>query len=323
MTEQILIRNYFMRTKGSRPDVILGIGDDCALLKPMIDHELAVSTDTLVAGIHFLENTAPEDIGYRALAVNLSDLAAMGATPAWVSLALCLPKENNNDSWMRSFTQGFFELLDTTNAELIGGNLSGGPLVITAQVFGWIPTGQALRRSGAQPGDTIYVTGTLGDAGLALKNLKENYSLNVPDREFIWQRFYRPEARLAVGTTLRGIANAAIDVSDGLAADLGHILEASHVGATLFADDLPLSTALKNNTTREEQIRLALTAGDDYELCFTVAPEQEQKLKQVFNTIDCRYSAVGKIEKLPGCRCIHKNGAVFSLQSTGFDHFVQ
>lgn len=310
-----IIAQYFTQQSGLRPDVTLGSGDDCALLRIPPDHELAVSIDTLVVGVHFSAGDDPFNLGHKALAVNLSDLAAMGAEPAWITLALTLPKIDEN--WLTAFSKGFFTLAQHYNLQLVGGDLTRGPLSITIQAHGFIPSGMALRRSGANPGDVIYVTGTLGDAGLALQCMHNN--ITAPPA--ILQRLNHPEPRIAAGLALRNIASSAIDISDGLAADLAHILDSSGVGAVLNVDSLPFSYTLKNSVKPKEAAQLALSSGDDYELCFTVPKEHEATLATAFDQLDCSYHAIGHIELQPGLRIHHQDGTVFKLDQEGFLHF--
>lgn len=298
MNEFQLIDHFFSRHQTKRKDVILGIGDDAALLQPPAGQVLAISTDTLVADIHFFADAAPKEIGYRSLAVNLSDLAAMGAEPAWVMLSITLP--NADEKWLQDFSQGFFQLIDQYNLQLVGGDTTKGPLSITVQVIGFVPPDKALKRNGAKPGDKVYVTGTLGDAGLALQSKKS----------------YAPIPRVQIGLALRGIATSCIDISDGLAADLNHILAASHVAAQIIVDDLPLSAELKKLPPKEAW-SLALSAGDDYQLCFTVPPQHESQLKNVNDQI--KY--IGVIEQGSGLQLKQRNGQIFMLEKTGFKHF--
>jgi thiamine-monophosphate kinase len=328
MTEFDVIAHYFSQTFPKRTDVILGIGDDAALCTVPKGMQLAVSMDTLVEGVHFPSTTSPEDIGYKALAVNLSDMAAMGATPAWMTLALTCPKVN--ETWLKRFSQGLLELAQAAQVSLIGGDMTQGPLTITIQITGFVPTGQALQRRGAQPGDGIYVTGTLGDAGFGLALIQEKISLNPKGGEespcgdmgaaskFVKYRLNRPTPRLKIGKALRGIASSAIDISDGLVADLGHILTASDVGATLQLENLPLSKVLHDYLSPEQAKHFALSAGDDYELCFTVPPNQEKALQDALETNT--YTRIGTIEKENGLRCLDEKRQIF-VPKKGYQHF--
>ena len=325
LNEFELINHFFKQQARYRPDVILGIGDDAALLQIPEGQLLAVTTDTLIAGVHFPENSKPFDIAYKALAVNLSDLAAMGAEPAWISLALTLPEADQ--VWLEEFCNGLFTLIKKFNLQLIGGDTTRGHLSITITAQGFVPANNALRRSGAKPGDKIYVTGTLGDAGLALQLIKNNatYSacekiLTEKEKQFIFQRFNRPEPKVEAGLVLRNIASSAIDISDGLAADLNHILQASNVGATIIVDNLPLSSVLKK-INFNDALTLALSAGDDYELCFTISPEKEQLLKSAFEKLNVFHTFIGIIEKNTELRLHDRHGQSFVLDKQGFKHF--
>lgn len=315
------IQHFFKQEKNNRKDVILGIGDDAALLKVSLDQLLVVSTDTLVSGRHFSENTLPTDIGYKALAVNLSDLAAMGAEPAWILLALTLP--NADEIWLRKFTDGFFPLMQRFQLQLVGGDMTQGPLTITVQALGFVPPGKALCRIGARAGDRIYVTGTLGDAGLALELINKKNCLGLTSSQIftVKQRLNRPEPRVEIGLALRDIASSAIDVSDGLVADLGHILSANQVGAILQLEKLPLSYSLQT-LPREKAWQLALSSGDDYELCFTVPALHERALQQHLTTLNTAYTCIGTIKKEPELILLDKNGSTFSFDKTGYQHFL-
>ncbi len=316
-----LIQLFFNQETKSRKDVVLGIGDDAALLQVPFDQQLVVTTDTLVAARHFHTNTLPEDIGYKALAVNLSDLAAMGAEPAWILLALTLPSAD--ESWLRQFIKGFFSLMQQFQLQLVGGDLTQGPLTITVQALGFVPTGKALCRRGARVGDRIYVTGSLGDAGLALEALqkKENFGLTPTQILTVTQRLNRPDPRVDVGLALRDIASSAIDVSDGLAADLHHLLSANRVGAILQLEKLPLSESLLS-LPRESAWNLALSSGDDYELCFTVPESRESILQQHLQVLKTPYTCIGSIKKDRGLLLLDEKGSVFNSDKTGFQHFV-
>lgn len=316
LDEFSLIEKYFKNQTLSRPDVLLGIGDDAALLKIPPNCLLVSSTDTLVEETHFLPKTLPFDIGYKALAVNLSDLAAMGAEPAWMMLALTLP--NVHKKWLDEFTDGLFQLANQFNVQLIGGDTTRGPLTITIQVQGFVPPHQALCRSGAKIGDKIYVSGTLGDAGLGLQVALGNYNLPNEDKLFVLQRLNQPIPKIQLGIGLRELARSAIDISDGLLADLNHVLKSSHVGAHIFAENLPLSTTLQNQLPLVEAQRLALTAGDDYELCFTVPPIKENELISRLRDLKIHCCCIGEIEEKLGLRISGFSG---ELSKLGFQHF--
>ncbi len=315
MREHQLIQSFFEKQNIKRPDVILGIGDDAAVVTVPEKQQLVVATDTLVAGVHFPENTSPEDIGYKALAVNLSDLAAMGATPAWASLAITLP--NADETWLHAFCQGFFELAAQHNVQLIGGDTTQGPLTVTVSVQGFVPQGEALTRTRAKAGDEIYVTGYLGAAGLALRALSEG---RAPSETQTTQ-LNRPVPRVAAGMALRNIASAAIDISDGLAADLGHIVQQSQVGACITLAALPVSAQLAAAVSPEERIELALHAGDDYELCFTAPLAKREALAKAFADLDCPYCCIGVIYNEAGLRGITPDGETSLIETRGYEHF--
>lgn len=314
-----LINRYFSQQDPQRADTLLGIGDDCALLQPPVDRCLAVSTDTLVEGVHFHKGADPFSLGHKALAVNLSDLAAMGAQPAWVTLALTIP--SIEEDWLAAFASGFLTLAKTHNVQLVGGDTTQGPRTITVQVIGFSSHGQAIKRSGAKSGDMIYVTGTLGDAALAF--LAETGRFNVPQNQLrdLQERLHRPQPRLIQGRDLRNIASATIDISDGLAADLGHILQASKVGASIDSRMLPLSDAVKNYITLTNDLTLPLTFGDDYELCFTVPPDKIRALDQLATTWECGCCCIGQIEKTQGLHYQH-NDHTINIDNPGYQHFT-
>lgn len=309
-----LIRRFFTRPP-CRGQTRLGVGDDGALLAPRRDQTLVATIDTLVSGVHFFPEVDPASLGHRALAVNLSDLAAMGAEPAWALLALTLPEAD--PAWLAGFAQGFFALAKRYRVDLVGGDTTRGPLSITVQALGWVPESEALRRSAARAGDWICVSGQLGDAGLGLKMLKQ---------EVAWQddravaRFLRPMPQVELGLTLRGLAHACIDVSDGLAQDLGHVLAASKVGATIDWEALPLSEAVRQYIDETGDWCLPLCAGDDYELCFTIPPQRALALEQYLQKFDLAWHRIGTIEHQPGLR-LRKGKGVIDFPPAGYRHF--
>lgn len=267
-TEFELIRRYFSAL-GRGPHVSLGVGDDAALLLPPAHSELVLSVDTVIAGVHFPEHSFPEDIAYRAVAAAASDLAAMGAEPMGMTLALSLPEAD--ELWLHAFSQGLAQACSAFGLPLVGGDTTRGALSCSVQVIGAVPRGQALLRSGAGPGEQVCVSGTLGDAAAGLALLQGEWQLaDEAAADYLQQRFYRPSPRLQLGAVLRGIATAAIDVSDGLLADLEHLAAASGVSVQLNAQDLPLSQALREHAVEAQCLQWALTGGDDYELCFTL-----------------------------------------------------
>ena len=308
LSEFSLIQRFFTQQTVKNSSTRLGIGDDCALLSLPDGYELAVTTDTMVENVHFFAGSDPEQLGHKLLAVNLSDLASMGARPVSVTLALTLP--NVDENWLTAFAKGFLDLAERYSVDLIGGDTTSGPLTLTVQAMGLVPRGKALQRSSAKPGDLIYQTGSLGDAGLGLKI---SHGYHCADPEAALKRFNQPDPRIDAGQSLIGLANACIDVSDGLAGDLGHILEQSNVGACLDWKALPLSDAVLAYINDTGDWSMPLTAGDDYELCFTVSPEVADRL-----TIDCR--KIGIIEATPGLR-LHKSGIIQPLNSKGYEHF--
>ncbi|AXQ29055.1 thiamine-phosphate kinase [Solimonas sp. K1W22B-7] len=311
MDEFALIRRYFARLTPHRADVALGIGDDCALLQPTPGLQLAVTSDTLIAGRHFPEATAPADIGWKALAVNLSDLAAMGAEPRWFTLALSLPSPDA--AWLEGFAGGLRELAQISGIALVGGDTTRGPLSITITAMGEVPPGQALRRDGARPGDRICVTGTLGDAALALRLLERP---GLPPQ--LRQRLDRPTPRLAAGLGLRGLATAALDLSDGLAGDLGHILAASGVGAEIDLKTLPASAHFNGLAPVELRSELQLRGGDDYELCVCLPPEAVEEARQ---RLDVPLTEIGRITAEPGLRSVDTSGDKQNQEACGYRHF--
>ncbi|MBK0032216.1 thiamine-phosphate kinase [Erwinia sp. S43] len=315
-----LIARYFDRVTSSRRDVEKGIGDDCALLSVPEKQSLAISTDTLVAGVHFLADIHPADLGYKALAVNLSDLAAMGADPAWLTLALTLP--NVDESWLESFSDSLFELLDYYDMQLIGGDTTRGPLSMTLGIHGLVPQGRALRRSGARIGDWIYVTGTLGDsaAGLALLLGQEQLS-NPAAHEALIKRHLRPIPRILQGQALRDLATSAIDISDGLISDLGHVLKASDCGARINLDALPLSASLKQNFSPEQCLHWALSGGEDYELCFTVPEINRGALDVALGYLGVPFACIGQMGPQSEGLVLLQDDRVVEFNHKGFDHF--
>ncbi len=313
MQEYELIQRFFTH-KTTHPNVQLGVGDDAAILDIPNAYNLITSIDTMVNGINFPEETLPEDIGYKALAISLSDMAAMGAKPETVLLSLTLPAAD--ESWLTAFSEGFYELLDAHRMALVGGDITKGPLSVTTTVNGLAPKDKAILRSGAKDSDLIYVTGNLGDAGLAIQLLKKQ----KVDNNFL-KNLNRPTPRVDAGIALRNIASAAIDISDGLATDLEKLCIASQMGARVTIDDLPLSQTLISQVDLKTAVLLALTAGDDFELCFTVPPKQVTLLDAAFSNVSCGYHCIGKIDKEKGLKLYQKNGTLMELKNKGFEHF--
>jgi len=313
-----IIQHYFSGRQPGRADVVAGIGDDAAVLRVAPGVELVVCMDTLVAGVHFSETTTAAAIGHKALAVNLSDLAAMGAEPAWATLSLSLP--SSDAEWLRAFADAFFELADSHGVQLVGGDTTRGPLAVTVQAHGFVPAGEALRRRGARPGDRVCVTGTLGDAGLALHK-KAGVSPGLQARlDF-------PQPRIDAGLALRGHASAVIDISDGLLADLGHLLEHDQLGAILQVDVLPrsadfLAGLLTMGAAGEALFyELPLAAGDDYELCFTVPEAPCNEVVRRLAEIGCACTVIGVVDEVQGIRCYRDDGERYYPTSSGYRHF--
>lgn len=304
-----------------RDDVVLGIGDDCALVKTPPGHTLAITTDTLTEAVHFPVGTSPRHVGYKALAVNLSDLAAMGATPAWATLALTLPRLE--EAWVAGFCDGFFELAGQFDLQLIGGDITRGPLSITVQAHGLVPEGKALTRRGAQPADTICVTGEIGAAGIGLLHVLQKLKWPSTDREELEpciDRLHQPRPRVELGRALTGLAGACIDISDGLAADLDHILTASGVGAVLTVEQVPVPACFETLYRQIGGWRYPLTCGDDYELCFTVPPNHMEEVNTLEKRLGCRITPIGVIQSSPGLRFM-QGGQEIELEKLGYDHF--
>ena len=309
-----LIDKYFRRPARR---AVLGVGDDCALLAPRPGHRLAVSTDLLVEGRHFLSTVAPERLGHKALAVNLSDLAAMGALPLAFTLALALPRAD--EAFVAPFVQGMFALADAHGIELVGGDTTAGPLTVCITVFGELPAGQALLRSAAQPGDAIWVSGTLGDARLALEVFRGTAALPGADFDSVRRAMELPTPRLALGTALLGLANAAIDLSDGLLGDLGHVLKGSGVGARVDLGALPRSAVLARQPLPLRRLCL-LQGGDDYELLFTAPAARTAAVLAAAQAVGVAVTRIGNIEAERGLR-VFDGGQLLVVDARGFDHF--
>ena len=323
MGEFELIRRHFQRSAPEGSAVVLGVGDDCALLQPPPGEQLAVSCDMLVEGRHFFPDADPQALGHKALAVNLSDLAAMGARPLGFTLALSLPAVS--DAWLAAFSQGLLALSDRLACPLVGGDTTAGPLNLCITVLGSVAPGRALRRSAARPGDDLWLSGRTGEARLALERRlgtpwAGSLVLDAPGAAAFESRLHRPEPRLARGLALAGVARAALDVSDGLAGDLGHVLAASQVGACIDEAALPLAPALSGlpETHRRECL---LHGGDDYELLFTADPARRAEVLAAAQTSQTVVTRIGRIEEHPGLRLQTASGAVQEWPLRGFDHF--
>jgi thiamine-monophosphate kinase len=364
MDEFALIRQHFAGLTPPTPDVVLGIGDDAALIVPPPGFELAITTDTLVAGRHFPETTTAYDIGWKSLAVNLSDLAAMGAQPRWFQLSLTMPDEN--PVWLKGFAAGLGELARASGITLTGGDTTRGPLSVSITAIGIVAASKAIRRIGAQPGDLVCVTGTLGDAALALRFLTDQSwkayddaieplehpikpNINAegavvagilpplprlavsatdrvarpnsgsPDFDFLYGRLDRPQPRVVAGLALRDHAHAAIDLSDGLAGDLQHVLDASGVGAAIELDHLPMSPAFAGLSRRGERLRLQAAGGDDYELCVCIPPECFDAADAALG--DLPLTPIGRIVHTPGLRWLDADGKTVEGPAHGYRHF--
>ncbi|WP_448129579.1 thiamine-phosphate kinase [Stenotrophomonas rhizophila] len=319
LAEFALIDRIRARTT-ARADVVLGIGDDAALLQPRAGEQLVVTVDTLNSGVHFPAETPAYDVGWKTLAVNLSDLAAMGARPAWCTLALSLPDADAD--WIEAFADGFFALADEHDIVLIGGDTTRGPLSLSVTAMGQVAPGQALRRDRAQVGDDIWVSGSLGDAAGALRlwqqnRLKVAVATLLGDDETLRQRLLRPTPRVTLGLRLRAYAHAAVDISDGLLADLGHIAAHSEVRAEVDADALPISPALRALLGRDGARDCALRGGDDYELCFTVAPSQREGIEALSASLGLPLTRIGRIVEGRGVHC-----ADAEATDGGYEHFA-
>ncbi len=319
----LISRHFTHRTRHT----LLGVGDDAALIQPRRGHVLAISADMLVEGRHFFKGADPEALGHKTLAVNLSDLAAMGATPRWATLALALPRID--DAWLTAFSRGLMRLARGHGVDLVGGDTTRGPLNLCVQIMGEVPAAKALRRDGARAGDDIWVSGTLGDAalGVAARNNKI-----TPKKQLLTiasQRLDRPTPRVALGTALRGIARSAIDISDGLLADLGHICERSQVAAVIECDALPRSPLLQavaaNGATSHVAQAALLAGGDDYELCFTAPPSRRAVVARAGKTTRTRVTRIGRTVHAPAgattVAVIDAQGMPLRITQRGFDHF--
>jgi thiamine-monophosphate kinase len=318
-----LIRRFFARSPAGaspRAGVAVGIGDDAAVLNLPSGSQLVAAVDTLVEGRHFLPGTDPRSIGHRALAVNLSDMAAMGATPAWATLALSMPAVE--PAWLEQFAAGLLDLADLHQVALVGGDTTRGPLTVSVQILGHVPHGSAVLRSGAQRGDLLAVTGTLGDAGagLAFARTPSKVSGQEAAAESLLARFEYPTPRVAMGIAARGIASAAMDLSDGLVGDLPKLAQASGLGATVALEKLPLSAALRSVADAAQARDWALGAGDDYELLFTVAPPRYVALQAAARRLNLTLSIIGEMRAAAGISWLLE-GAAFAPRSRGFDHF--
>jgi thiamine-monophosphate kinase len=314
MSEFDLIQRYFTR---ATPSATLGVGDDAALIKISAGMELAVSTDMLVSGTHFFADADPFLLGHKTLAVNLSDLAAMGAKPRWATLALSLP--SIDEEWLQKFSEGFFALADQHGVELIGGDTTRGPLNLSVTIMGEVPTGAALRRDAAQLDDDVWISGALGDAALALAHLQGRIALSPEILAASVVRLQQPQPRVELGLALRGIANSAIDVSDGLLADLGHILERSHLGAEIFLECIARQA---EPSLQQVMQQCVLAGGDDYELCFTAPVTRRIQIEKISAALALPLTRIGKIKAGEGYIVRAADGSKIHIEGAGYDHFA-
>jgi thiamine-monophosphate kinase len=315
MNEFAIIEKYFTRP-GRHPDVLLGIGDDAAVLAVDPQRKLVVAIDTVVEGVHFPHDTAAADIGYRALAVNLSDIAAMGAQPAWMTLSLSMP--HADETWLKGFASGLFELADQYGVALVGGDTVRGPMVITVQIAGWVESDAWLTRCGAKPGDLLFISGVPGEAAAGLAVVQRNLA-SSRSADHLRQRFLRPQPRVELGRQLRTLASAAMDVSDGLLTDLQKLCAASDCGAELNVDELPPSPAMRELFDADACVEYALAGGDDYEILFTAAPERAALIARSPSQVPV--TQIGVVTSGSEVRCV-RGGQPFRLQRSGYDHFA-
>jgi thiamine-monophosphate kinase len=318
LSESELISRYFRSCGAQRRDVALGVGDDAALTECPPGAQLVATTDTLVAGVHFPVSVPAAAIGHRALAVNLSDLAAMGARPAWALLALTLPAAD--EEWLAEFAAGLGRLARAHEVALIGGDTTRGPLCVSVTLLGHVPHGSALTRSGARPGDLLYVSGTPGDAGAGLALEQGRVSAPAEAAAYLRERFLLPTPRVALGERLRAHASACIDVSDGLLGDAAKLAAASGAGLEIFLAALPVSAPLVRVLGEEAARSLALTAGDDYELCFTVRPAHAAQLERELPPAQWNYRHIGVLRAQPGA-AVTRDGSVMEFSHSGYQHF--
>jgi thiamine-monophosphate kinase len=312
-----LIKRFFTRPA---PGALLGVGDDAALLAPSPGMALAVSADMLVEGRHFSPQDGPGTVGHKSLAVNLSDMAAMGAQPRWALLSLALPEAD--EKWLQGFAGGFFGLAEKFGVELVGGDTTRGPRNISVQIIGEVPAAEALRRDAAKPGDEIWVSGHLGAAALALAHRQGRVELDPFEAATCLPSLYVPQPRVALGLALRGVAHAAIDISDGLLADLGHILECSGTGAEINFEALPVNEVVGRHLDSEVTRQCVLAGGDDYELCFTAPAERHGEIAALARVLELPLAPIGHITVNEGLSVL-KDGRLMTLGATGFDHFAQ
>ena len=319
MHENTVIETFFNVPVENDPAIFIGIGDDAAVLSIPTDQQLVISIDTLNQDVHFPEQTSPFDIGHKAVAVNLSDLAAMGALPKWMTLSLSLPKIEQR--WLNEFSQGLFSVLNQYEVNLIGGDLTRGPLSMTLQAHGLVPDGKAILRSTAKPGDIIYVSGELGSARLALHVLQKKIKLVESDFIEILPMLNRPRPQVELGLALRGIATAMLDISDGVLNDLPRILTASHCGAEIDLQKLPLNSILQKNLAKDIAYEYAFVGGDDYQLCFTVAPQQQAEVKKISENLGIALTPIGVINNSDALTFLNSTMTYTEFKAHAFQHF--
>lgn len=320
MGEFDVIHRYFSQHRQiQRQDIVRSVGDDCAVLEIPQGYQLAVSTDTLVCGTHFLENISPADLAYKALAVNLSDLAAQGAKPAWVSLALTLPEINH--AWLTPFSQSFFQTLSQYQTVLIGGDTTKGHLSLTLTAYGFLPKNKGLFRHQANAGDAIFVSGTLGDSAAGLAMLLHQQVAQNAEQHYLVERHLRPTPRVQLGQALLPYSCCALDISDGLLADLQHILKSSQCGAEIYIEKLPLSTAIQNQYSQKQAESFALTGGEDYELCFTVPEKHIEQIHRIAQQLHIPCTQIGKITATNTLTTLKYHQPYQCPNQFGFDHF--
>ena len=301
----------------------MGIGDDGALINPSDNQQLVVASDTLVEGVHFPDTATGKQIATRALCVNLSDMAAMGAQPRWFTLALTLPVERANSAWLKDFSAGIAEISRQFDIALVGGDTTSGPLTVSITMLGEVPAAESLQRSGAAVGDSVFVTGYLGDGAASLKSLTSKFSINI-DSNRLLQRFYSPQPQVETAIQLRGIASSCIDISDGLVADLGHICQASAVAATIYTQQIPIAEDVKRFSPKN-CMDWALFGGDDYQLCFTVSADKIDQVEQLIDGSELNACKIGTIQIAGDGGCpvtvLDSNNSPIALKKQGYDHF--
>ncbi len=316
MSEFNLIKQHFTRpTKHTS----LSVGDDAALIRLAEGMELAISADMLVSGTHFFADADPEKLGWKSLAVNVSDMAAMGANPRWATLAISLQSADN--VWLSAFSKGFFACANTFNIDLIGGDTTRGPLNIAVQIMGEVPIGSALKRSGAKVGDDVWVSGTLGDAALALAGMRSELNITLEELKELETALHTPEPRVALGLALRSIATSCIDISDGLLSDLGHILTASKVGAEIELNQLPISTITAKYFADKTVRNIVLAGGDDYELCFTAPQSKRVEIEQIRCELTLPLTRIGIIHQQADLK-VYADGQIMNIKQSGYNHFA-